>query len=65
VSQLVEIGGIVPMIKELFHAGLLHGDCLTVTGKTLKQNLAQLRPIQKTSKLSRRSNALSRKTATS
>ena len=37
-SQLVEIGGIVPMIRELFHAGLLHGDCLTVTGKTLKQN---------------------------
>jgi dihydroxy-acid dehydratase len=39
-SQLVEIGGIVPMMKELMHAGLLHGDCLTVTGKTLKQNLA-------------------------
>jgi dihydroxy-acid dehydratase len=39
-SQLVEIGGIVPMMKELLSAGLLHGDCLTVTGKTLKQNLA-------------------------
>jgi dihydroxy-acid dehydratase len=39
-SQLVEIGGIVPMMKDLLGAGLLHGDCLTVTGKTLKQNLA-------------------------
>ncbi len=39
-SQLVEIGGIVPMMKELLGAGLLHGDCLTVTGKTLRQNLA-------------------------
>ncbi|MEI6338778.1 MAG: dihydroxy-acid dehydratase [Verrucomicrobiota bacterium] len=39
-SQLVEIGGIVPMMKQLLQAGLLHGDCLTVTGKTLKQNLA-------------------------
>jgi dihydroxy-acid dehydratase len=39
-SQLVEIGGIVPMMKDLLGVGLLHGDCLTVTGKTLKQNLA-------------------------
>ena len=46
-SQLVEIGGIVPMIKELFHAGLLHGDCLTVTGKTLKQNLAPVKAYPK------------------
>src|SRR4029077_15328156 len=34
-SELVDIGGIVPMMKELLGAGLLHGDCLTVTGKTL------------------------------
>lgn len=47
VSQLVEIGGIVPMIKELLHAGLLHGDCLTVTGKTLKQNLAPAKAYPK------------------
>jgi dihydroxy-acid dehydratase len=46
-SQLVEIGGIVPMMKELLHAGLLHGDCLTVTGKTLKQNLAPFKSYPK------------------
>ena len=46
-SQLVEIGGIVPLMKELIHAGLLHGDCLTVTGKTLKQNLARFKGYPK------------------
>lgn len=46
-SQLVEIGGIVPMMKELLSAGLLHGDCLTVTGKSLKQNLAAFKPYPK------------------
>ncbi len=46
-SQLVEIGGIVPMMKDLLHAGLLHGDCLTVTGRTLKQNLAAFKPYPK------------------
>ena len=46
-SQLVEIGGIVPMMKDLLHAGLLHGDCLTVTCKTLKQNLAAFKSYPK------------------
>jgi dihydroxy-acid dehydratase len=46
-NQLVEIGGIVPLMKELVHAGLLHGDCLTVTGKTLKQNLAPFKAYPK------------------
>jgi len=46
-SELVEIGGIVPMMKVLLSAGLLHGDCLTVTGKTLKQNLAPFKPYPK------------------
>ncbi len=46
-SDLVEIGGIVPMMKELLSAGLLHGGCLTVTGKTLKQNLAAFKPYPK------------------
>jgi dihydroxy-acid dehydratase len=46
-SELVAIGGIVPMMKELLSAGLLHGDCLTVTGKTLKQNLAPFKPYPK------------------
>jgi len=46
-SQLIEIGGIVPMMKELLGAGLLHGDCLTVTGKTLRQNLAKFKRYPK------------------
>ena len=46
-SQLVEIGGIVPMMKDLLAAGLLHGDCMTVTGKTLRQNLAAFKPYPK------------------
>jgi len=46
-SQLVEIGGIVPMMKELLSAGLLHGDVMTVTGKTLRQNLAAFKPYPK------------------
>lgn len=40
-AELVEIGGIQPLMKELLRAGLLHGDCLTVTGATLAENLAQ------------------------
>ncbi len=43
-AELVEIGGIQPLMKELLNAGLLHGDCLTVTGKTLAENLAEVKP---------------------
>jgi dihydroxy-acid dehydratase len=46
-SELVAIGGIVPLMKMLLGEGLLHGDCLTVTGKTLKQNLAPFKPYPK------------------
>ena len=38
-SELIAIGGIQPLMKRLLLAGLLHGDCLTVTGRTLAQNL--------------------------
>jgi len=38
-SELVTVGGIEPLMKMLLRAGLLHGDALTVTGKTFKQNL--------------------------
>lgn len=38
-SRLVEIGGIVPLMKRLLQQGYLNGDCLTVTGKTLAENL--------------------------
>ena len=39
-SELIEIGGIQPLMKRMLDAGMLHGDCLTVTGKTLAENLA-------------------------
>ncbi|MBT6120923.1 dihydroxy-acid dehydratase [bacterium] len=38
-SKLVEIGGVTPLLKRLLNEGLLHGDCLTVTGKTMQENL--------------------------
>ena len=41
-AELIEIGGIQPLMKELLDRGLLHGDCLTVTGKTLAENLAEV-----------------------
>jgi dihydroxy-acid dehydratase len=41
-SELVAIGGIQPLMKRLLDAGLLHGDCLTVTGKTVADNLAEV-----------------------
>ena len=43
-SELVAIGGIQPLMKTLLEAGLLHGDCLTVTGRTLADNLADVAP---------------------
>ena len=39
-AHLSRIGGHPPLMKMLLDAGLLHGDCLTVTGKTLAENLA-------------------------
>ena len=43
-SELIEIGGLRPLMKMLLDAGLLHGGCLTVTGRTLAQNLAGVAP---------------------
>jgi len=40
--ELVEIGGIRPLMNELLNAGLLHGDYLTLTGKTLAENPANV-----------------------
>ena len=42
-SELVKIGGIQPLMKMLLDAGMLHGDCLTVTGKTLAENLKKVK----------------------
>ena len=41
-SELIAIGGIQPLMKRLLDAGLLHGDCMTVTGSTLRENLADV-----------------------
>ena len=38
-AELVRIGGLVPLMKRLLDRGLLHGECLTVTGKTMAENL--------------------------
>jgi dihydroxy-acid dehydratase len=43
-SELVAIGGIQPLMKTLLDADLLHGDCLTVTGATLAENLRGVAP---------------------
>ncbi len=46
-SELIAIGGIQPLMKTLLDEGLIDGDCLTVTGKTLKQNLKNVKPYPK------------------
>lgn len=38
-NDLVKIGGTVPLMRMLVEEGLMHGDCLTVTGRTMKENL--------------------------
>ena len=43
-SELIRIGGIRPVMKTLLDAGLLHGDCLTVSGETLAESLADVAP---------------------
>jgi dihydroxy-acid dehydratase len=43
-SHLIRIGGIRPMMKLLLDRGLLHGDCLTVTGQTIAESLADVPP---------------------
>jgi dihydroxy-acid dehydratase len=39
-SHFVRIGGLRPLLKALLDEGLLHGDCLTVTGKTVRDNIS-------------------------
>jgi dihydroxy-acid dehydratase len=43
-SDLDRVGGVPVVMRELLDAGLLHGDCLTVTGKTIAENLAEAAP---------------------
>ena len=46
-QRLIDIGGLTPLIKMLLDKGLLNGDCLTVTGKTLEENLRDVKPYPK------------------
>ena len=43
-TDIDRVGGIPVVMKALLDAGLLHGDALTVTGKTMAENLAELNP---------------------
>jgi len=43
-SELIAIGGIRPLMKALLDEGLLHGECLTVTGRTMAEELADVKP---------------------
>jgi dihydroxy-acid dehydratase len=42
-KDLAEAGGVPLLMKALFDGGYLHGDCLTVTGRTIAENLAEVR----------------------
>ncbi len=46
-AHFVRIGGLQPLLKMLLDAGLLHGECMTVTGKTVTENLANVKPYAK------------------
>jgi dihydroxy-acid dehydratase len=46
-SELIRIGGIQPLMRMLLNEGLLHGECLTVTGRTLADNLKRVKPYPK------------------
>lgn len=46
-QALVNIGGVTPLMKELLRAGLLHSDCITITGKTLAANLRGVKSYPK------------------
>ncbi len=50
-SDFCKIGGITPLLKILLDEGLLHGDCMTVTGKTMKQNLKGVKRYPKGQKI--------------
>ncbi|MEC9205828.1 MAG: dihydroxy-acid dehydratase [Pseudomonadota bacterium] len=46
-SELINIGGVAPLMKMLLRENLLHGDCLTVSGKTLRENLKTITHYKK------------------
>jgi dihydroxy-acid dehydratase len=46
-AELVKVGGLTPLMKMLLDKKLLHGDCLTVTGQTVAENLKGVKPYAK------------------
>jgi len=50
-SELVKIGGVAPLMKLLLEKKLLHGDCMTVTGKTISMNLKKIKHYDKRQKI--------------
>lgn len=52
-SELIEIGGIQPLMRMLMDKDLLHGNCLTVTGETLEKNLRDVKPYPRSQKIVR------------
>ena len=50
-SELVKIGGVAPLMKLLLEKKLLHGDCMTVTGKTISKNLKSIKHYDKRQKI--------------
>jgi dihydroxy-acid dehydratase len=52
-SDLIRIGGTLPLMKTMLEEGLLHGDCMTVTGKTLAENLKSVKPYPPRQKIIR------------
>jgi len=50
-SELIAVGGITPLMKTLLKEGLLHGDVLTVTGRTLEENLDSVKAYSKDQKI--------------
>ena len=52
-SELIAIGGIQPLMKMLLDEGLLHGNCMTVTGQTIAENLASVDPYPEDQKIIR------------
>lgn len=52
-SDVIAIGGIQPLMKILLDAGMLHGGCMTVTGRTLAENLESVGPYPEGQKVIR------------
>ena len=50
-AELVSIGGVAPLMKTLVTKKLMHGECLTVSGKTLAQNLKNIKPYPSNQKI--------------